>query len=86
MQARGYRDAMPYVESMLEVDAGDIVLWDDSYSAAQEIVVGAVDARPAAVIAGFRRRRPQLTPPQRSCLVRLRSCCGCKMRQYGAGC
>jgi cephalosporin-C deacetylase-like acetyl esterase len=62
VQARGYCDAMTFIESMPEVDAGGIVLWGDSYSAAQVIVVGAVDARPAAVIAQVPPAGPRCQP------------------------
>lgn len=51
VQARGYRDAITYLGSVAGLDADAIVLWGDSYSAAEVIVVGAVDQRPAAVIA-----------------------------------
>lgn len=62
VQARGYIDAMTHVESIPEVDAGSIVLWGDSYSAAEVIVVAAVDARPSAVIAQVPALGPQLAP------------------------
>lgn len=63
VQARGYRDAMTYLQALPDVDSGAIVLWGDSYSAAQVIVVGAVDDRPAAVISQIPAIGPRLPPP-----------------------
>ncbi len=50
VQARGYCDAMTYLQQVDDIDSGAMVLWGDSYSAAEVIVVGAVDDRPAGVI------------------------------------
>ncbi len=63
VQAHGYRDAMTYVESVPDLDSGAIVLWGDSYSAAQVIIVGAVDERPVAVISQVPAVGRQLPPP-----------------------
>ena len=51
VQVRGYCDAMTYVESLPSIDWDAVAIWGDSYSAAEVIVVGAVDDRPAAVVA-----------------------------------
>ena len=51
VQVRGYCDAMTYLESLPGIDRDAIALWGDSYSAAEVIVVGAVDKRPVAVVA-----------------------------------
>lgn len=63
MQARGYRDAMTYVESVPGIDPDAIAIWGDSYSAAEVIVVGAVNERPAAVVAQIPAIGPHLPPP-----------------------
>ncbi len=63
VQARGYLDAMTYIRSVPGIDPEAIVLWGDSYSAAEVIVVGAVDERPAAVIAQVPAMGPDLPPP-----------------------
>ncbi len=51
VQARGYRDAMTFLERRRDVDGSRIALWGDSMSAAEVIVVGAIDPRVKAVIA-----------------------------------
>ena len=43
IQARGYRDAMTFLATRPEIDAKRIALWGDSMSAAEVIVVGAID-------------------------------------------
>lgn len=63
VQARGYRDAMTYLESVPSIDRDAIAIWGDSYSAAEVIVVGAVDERPAAVIAQVPAMGPHPPPP-----------------------
>ena len=50
-QARGYRDAMTFVATRPEIDAERIALWGDSMSAAETLVVGAIDPRVKAVVA-----------------------------------
>jgi pimeloyl-ACP methyl ester carboxylesterase len=49
-QARGYRDAMTFVATRPELDPERIALWGDSMSAAEVIVVGAIDPRVKAVV------------------------------------
>lgn len=51
VQARGYRDALNFLTTRAEVDASRMALWGDSMSAAEVIVVGAIDPRTKAVIA-----------------------------------
>jgi len=51
IQARGYRDAMSFVATREDIDAARVALWGDSMSAAEVIVVGAIDARVKAVVA-----------------------------------
>lgn len=63
VQARGYRDAMTFIQSDGGVDRTAIAIWGDSYSAAEVIVVGAVDERPAAVIAQVPAIGSQLPRP-----------------------
>lgn len=63
VQARGYRDAMTYLESAPGVDPGAMAIWGDSYSAAEVIAVGAVDERPAAIVAQVPAMGPHLPPP-----------------------
>lgn len=63
VQARGYCDAMTYLQSVPGIDADAMALWGDSYSAAEVIVVGAVDERPAAVIAQIPAMGAHPPPP-----------------------
>jgi hypothetical protein len=51
VQARGYRDAMNFLASRPDIDSSRMALWGDSMSAAEVIVVGAIDRRVKAVIA-----------------------------------
>jgi len=51
IQARGYRDAVTHLSGHPGIDPHRIALWGDSYSAGEALVVGAVDPRPAAIIA-----------------------------------
>lgn len=51
VQARGYRDAVSYAQQIAEIDPHRIAIWGDSYSAAEVIVVAAVDERVKAVVA-----------------------------------
>jgi hypothetical protein len=51
IQARGYRDALTHASGHPQIDPHRIALWGDSYSAGQALVVGAVDPRPAAIVA-----------------------------------
>jgi len=51
VQARGYRDAMTFLAKRPEIDANRMALWGDSMSAAEVIVVGAIDTRVKAIVA-----------------------------------
>lgn len=51
IQARGYRDAVSFAETLEGVDRDRIALWGDSYSGGEVIVVGAVDPRVKAIVA-----------------------------------
>ncbi len=51
IQARGYRDAISFVETLERVDPHRIALWGDSYSGGEVIVVGAIDRRVSAIVA-----------------------------------
>ncbi len=62
VQARGYGDAMTYLGSVSGIDPRCIALWGDSYSAAEVVVVGAVDERPAAIIAQVPAMGPHRPP------------------------
>lgn len=55
--------AMTYIESVPGIDREAIAIWGDSYSAAEVIVVGAVDERPAAVVAQIPAIGARLPPP-----------------------
>jgi pimeloyl-ACP methyl ester carboxylesterase len=50
-QARGYRDAIDFLAMRPEIDAARIALWGDSMSAAEVMVVGAIDPRVKAIVA-----------------------------------
>ncbi len=50
VQARGYRDALSYLETLNEIDSTSLAIWGDSRSAAQAIVVASVDDRVKAVV------------------------------------
>jgi alpha-beta hydrolase superfamily lysophospholipase len=50
-QARGYCDALNFLETRPELDKTRVALWGDSMSAAEVIVVGALDRRVKAVVA-----------------------------------
>jgi uncharacterized protein len=63
VQARGYRDAVTFVQSQDGVDRDRIALWGDSYSAAEVVVVGAIDDRVAAVVAQVPACGTELPPP-----------------------
>lgn len=51
IQARGYLDAINFVDNLDELDSGRIALWGDSMSGSQVIVLGALDTRIKALIA-----------------------------------
>ncbi len=63
VQARGYRDAMTFVASLAGIDRGAIAIWGDSYSAAEVLVVGAVDDRVRAAVAQVPACGPAPSPP-----------------------
>lgn len=50
-QARDYRHAIGWLAARPEVDPGRIAIWGSSYSGAQVLAVGAIDARVRAVVA-----------------------------------
>ncbi|HWZ92379.1 MAG TPA: alpha/beta hydrolase [Polyangiaceae bacterium] len=50
-QARGYRDALNFLATRSEIDPARMALWGDSMSAAEVIVVGAIDPRVKAIVA-----------------------------------
>jgi uncharacterized protein len=49
IQARGYRDAINYLLTRSDVDAGRIAAWGDSYSGMIALVLGALEPRLSAV-------------------------------------
>jgi uncharacterized protein len=51
IQARGYRDAITYLQTRPEIDIARMVPWGDSYSATQVLVVGALIGGVAAIVA-----------------------------------
>ena len=51
IQARGFRDALGFLQQVDAVDGSRIALWGDSFSAAEVLVVAAVDPRVTAVVA-----------------------------------
>jgi cephalosporin-C deacetylase-like acetyl esterase len=59
-QARGYRDAISFLTTRPEIDASRIAVWGDSLSAAEVLVVGAVDSRVRAVVAQIPACGPQV--------------------------
>ena len=63
VQARGYRDAVTFVQSLEGIDHDRIAPWGDSYSAAQVLIVGAVDDRVAAIVAQVPSCGSDLSPP-----------------------
>ena len=63
IQARGYRDALTYLSGRLGIDPSRIALWGDSYSAAHVLIVGAIDPRPAAIVAQIPACGPVPPPP-----------------------
>ena len=50
VEARGYRDALSYLDGLDEVDSSRLGIWGDSGSAAIAIVVASVDDRVKAVV------------------------------------
>jgi len=62
VQARGYRDAINFVATLPEIDATKIAIWGSSLSAAETLVVGAIDPRAKAIIAQVPACGDQLPP------------------------
>lgn len=62
LQMRGYRDAITFMASLPGIDPDRIAIWGDSYSAAQAVVVGAVDPRVRAIVAQVPSCGSQLPP------------------------
>ena len=50
IQARGYRDALTFLEQVPEVDRHRLALWGDSYSGGEAMVVAATDSRVKALV------------------------------------
>ncbi|HTQ42088.1 MAG TPA: alpha/beta hydrolase [Polyangiaceae bacterium] len=65
VQARGYRDALTFLSGRADVDGTRMAIWGDSMSAAEVIVVGAVDARVRAIIAQVPACGDNPPPPDR---------------------
>lgn len=63
IQARGYRDAMNFVTTLTTVDSTQIVLWGDSMSACEIVVVAAIDDRVKGLIAQVPAFGDELPPP-----------------------
>ena len=63
VQARGYRDAIDFVETLPGIDTARIAIWGDSMSGAEVIVVGAIDPRVKAIIAQVPACGDALPPP-----------------------
>ncbi len=51
LQARGYVDAMNYVNTLPAIDQMKIALWGDSMSGGEVLLVGAVDSRVKVIVA-----------------------------------
>ena len=64
LPARGYRDALTCLAARPDVDGSRIALWGDSYSAGEVLVLGAVDPRPAAIVAQVPACGPAPPPPR----------------------
>lgn len=50
LQARGYRDALSYLQTREDVDPTRIALWGDSLSGGVAVAVAAIDSRAAALV------------------------------------
>lgn len=51
IQARGYRDAITFAETLREIDSARIGIWGDSATAGTVMLVGAIDSRVKAIVA-----------------------------------
>lgn len=49
-QARGYRDAVTFLQTLPELDGAPAALWGDSLSGAEALIAGAMDSRVGAVV------------------------------------
>jgi len=63
IQARGYRDAITFAQTLPDVDADRVGIWGDSATAGSVILVGAVDSRVKAVVAQIPALGRQPPPP-----------------------
>lgn len=74
VQARGYLDAIDFVDNLDELDSNRIALWGDSMSGSEVIVLGAVDSRIKAVIAQVPAcgDTPPPTDPEQRLFIALR--------------
>jgi uncharacterized protein len=50
VQARGYRDALTFAETLPGIDPVRMVLWGVSFSGREALVVAGTDTRPAAIV------------------------------------
>lgn len=50
IQARGFRDAITYLQQIPEIDADRIGLWGDSFSGQEAMVVASIDERVKALV------------------------------------
>ena len=69
LQARGYRDAMTYLLTRVDIRADKIAAWGDSYSGMIALAVGALDPRYAAVAVQCPAcgiEKPKLDPDERN--------------------
>src|SRR5262245_44819080 len=51
IQAREYRDAVAFVQTLPEIDAARIAIWGDSATAGSVLVAGSIDERVKAIVA-----------------------------------
>jgi len=74
LQARGYRDAINFASTLPEIDSARVAIWDDSFSAAVTLLVGAIDSRVKAIVAQIPAlgREPPPPDPDGSLFVALR--------------
>jgi len=63
IQARGYRDAINFAETVPEIDSSRIAIWGDSFTAGLVMLVGATDSRVKAIVAQIPALGRQPPPP-----------------------
>ncbi len=63
LQMRGYEDAINFVTTLDDIDAGNIALWGDSMSAAEILALGAMDQRIRVIIAQVPACGDKSAPP-----------------------